>query len=64
LGLFFLIVAWIIATGMAVGAIRLRRIPQHGDWMLHSFTVTLAFVFFRIGESALPWQGSAGQCRC
>jgi hypothetical protein len=52
-GLFFLCVAWIITTGMALRAIHLRRIPLHRDWMLRSYTVTLAFVFFRIGESLL-----------
>lgn len=52
-GLFFLSIAWIITTGMAILAIRLRRIPLHRDWMLRSYTVTLAFVFFRIGEAVL-----------
>ena len=48
-GLFMLDVAWLLTTGMALYAIRARRIEQHREWMLRSYTVTFAFVIFRLG---------------
>jgi uncharacterized membrane protein YozB (DUF420 family) len=42
-GLFGLNVAWLITTGMALYAIYRRRIEQHREWMLRSYTVTFAF---------------------
>jgi uncharacterized membrane protein YozB (DUF420 family) len=55
-GLFFLATAWLITTGMALYAIRRRQFDQHRDWMLRSYTVTFAFVIFRLGEQILrPW---------
>ncbi len=55
-GLLFLAIAWVITTGMALWAIRVRRLDQHRDWMLRSYTVTFAFVIFRLGEDTLrPW---------
>lgn len=47
-GLFMLNVAWILTTGMALYAIRNRRIEQHREWMLRSYTVTFAFVTFKV----------------
>jgi hypothetical protein len=47
-GLFSLGVAWTITTGMAFLAISRRAIVQHREWMIRSYVVTLAFVFFRI----------------
>jgi uncharacterized membrane protein len=47
-GLFMLDVAWLRTTGMALYAIRTRRIEQHREWMLRSYTVTFAFVTFRL----------------
>lgn len=47
-GLFSLGVAWLITTGMAWFAIRSRHVEQHREWMLRSYTVTFAFVTFRI----------------
>jgi uncharacterized membrane protein len=47
-GLFMLCVAWLITTAMALYAIRTRRIEQHREWMLRSFTVTFAFVTYRL----------------
>src|SRR5690348_16962356 len=32
-GLFFLCVAWVVTTSMAVFAIRGRNVPQHRQWM-------------------------------
>ena len=47
-GLFGLAVAWTMTTGMAYIAIRRRAIEQHREWMIRSYVVTLAFVFFRL----------------
>ena len=49
-GLFTLCVAWVMTTGMALYWIRTRRIEQHREWMLRSYTVTFAFVTFRLVE--------------
>ena len=47
-GLFTLRVAWILTTGMALYSIGTRRIEQHREWMLRSYTVTFAFVTYRL----------------
>ena len=47
-GLLGLNVAWLLTTGMAIYAIRTRRIQQHREWMLRSYTVTFAFVTYRL----------------
>jgi hypothetical protein len=52
-GLLGLNVAWVVTTGMALYAISLRRIEQHREWMLRSYTVTFAFITFRLGEQIL-----------
>lgn len=39
---------WVGATAMAFIAIRNRRIDAHREWMLRSYVVALAFVFFRL----------------
>jgi hypothetical protein len=52
-GLLGLNVAWVVTTGMALYAIGLRRIEQHREWMLRSYTVTFAFISFRLGEQIL-----------
>ena len=55
-GLLALNTAWLITTGMAIYAIRTRRIQQHREWMLRSYTVTFAFVTYRLVSSWLrPW---------
>lgn len=41
-------VAWSLTTGMAYLAIHRRLIDQHREWMIRSYVVTLAFVFFRL----------------
>jgi uncharacterized membrane protein len=56
-GLFFLCVAWVVTTTMAVLAIRRRNVPQHRQWMMRSYAVTFAFVTFRFGVDALTSQG-------
>jgi uncharacterized membrane protein YfcA len=47
-GLFMLSTAWLLTTGMALFAIRRRNLIQHREWMLRSYTVTFAFVTFRL----------------
>ena len=47
-GLGVLAVAWVLTTGMAFLAIRRRQVGQHQDWMIRSYVVTFAFVFFRM----------------
>jgi hypothetical protein len=55
-GLLGLNVAWLLTTGMAIYAIRTRRIHQHREWMLRSYTVTFAFVTYRLVSMWLrPW---------
>lgn len=55
-GLFMLCTAWVLTTGMALYAIRTRRIEQHREWMLRSYTVTFAFVTYRLASNWLrPW---------
>jgi uncharacterized membrane protein YozB (DUF420 family) len=49
-GLFMLCVAWLITTAMAWYSIRSHRYEQHREWMLRSFTVTFAFVTFRLAS--------------
>jgi uncharacterized membrane protein len=58
-GLFFLCVAWVVTTTMAVLAIRRRNLPQHREWMMRSYAVTFAFVTFRFGVDALASNGLA-----
>ncbi|HEV2284641.1 MAG TPA: DUF2306 domain-containing protein [Steroidobacteraceae bacterium] len=47
-GLFMLCVAWVLTTGMALYCVRTGRIEQHREWMLRSYTVTFAFVTYRL----------------
>jgi len=56
-GLFTLCTAWIVTTSMAVLSIRRRNVIQHREWMLRSYTVTFAFVTFRLfAELLAKWQ--------
>jgi uncharacterized membrane protein len=59
-GLFFLCVAWVATTAMALIAIRRRNILQHREWMMRSYAVTFAFVTFRFGVDLLTSQGVTG----
>ena len=52
-GLTLLNVAWLVTTGMALYAIRTRRVQQHRDWMIRSYTVTFAFITYRLGTTLL-----------
>jgi uncharacterized membrane protein len=47
-GLLGLACAWTLTTGMGYLAIRRRRIQQHQEWMIRSYVVACAFVFFRV----------------
>ena len=76
LGLFMLATAWLITTGMAILAIRRHDYEQHREWMIRSYTVTFAFVTFRLVTSGSPtcishpptiltrsWRGPVGPSR-
>jgi hypothetical protein len=52
-GLVGLAGAWAITTGMAYYSVRRRAITQHREWMIRSYVVTMAFVFFRVGYEVL-----------
>lgn len=52
-GLFFLAVSWGVTTAMALLTIRARQIVAHRNWMLRSYTVTFAFVLFRLVDAQL-----------
>jgi len=52
-GLFGLATAWLLTTSMALVSIYRRNIEQHRDWMLRSYTVTFAFVTFRLIDNWL-----------
>jgi uncharacterized membrane protein len=47
-GLFFLGVAWAITTFMAYVSVRNSQIRLHREWMIRSYTVTYAFVVYRV----------------
>jgi hypothetical protein len=52
-GLGALAIAWMLTTGMALYAVHRRDFEQHRAWMLRSYTVTFAFVTFRLGSQWL-----------
>jgi uncharacterized membrane protein len=52
-GLFMLGTAWVLTTSMAYAAIRRRAIERHREWMIRSYTVTFAFVLFRLADQLL-----------
>jgi uncharacterized membrane protein len=47
-GLFFLSVTWIFSSLMAYLSIRRKKVELHKEWMIRSYTITLAFVSFRL----------------
>jgi Predicted membrane protein (DUF2306) len=59
-GLFGLAVAWTITTGVAYIAIRRRLFELHREWMIRSYVVTLAFVFFRLFDEVAGRLGVGG----
>jgi len=52
ISLFFLALVWLVAVLMAYRMIRLKRIPQHREWMIRSYVITFAFVLFRVLEES------------
>jgi uncharacterized membrane protein len=52
-GLYALASAWLVTSGMALAAVRLRQFEQHREWMIRSYVVTFAFVVFRVGTDLL-----------
>lgn len=59
-GLLGLACAWTLTTAMGFLAIRSRRIRQHQEWMMRSYVVALAFVFFRVFVDVLHAFGAHG----
>ena len=57
-GLVMLATAWLITTGMAYLAITRGLIQLHREWMIRSAVVTMAFVFFRLGDELGPLVGA------
>ena len=49
-GLMGLATAWLTTTFLAFLAIKRSLMEQHKEWMIRSYVVTFAFVFFRIGS--------------
>ncbi len=48
LALFILAIVWLVTIGMAIVAIRNRRIDAHREWMIRSYIVTFSFVAYRL----------------
>src|SRR4030095_1288879 len=44
LSLFILAMVWCITIGMALTAIRNKRLDTHREWMIRSYIITFAFV--------------------
>lgn len=47
IALFFLALPWLLSALMAYRMVRLKKIPQHREWMIRSYVITFAFVLFR-----------------
>ena len=56
-GLLGLACAWTVTTGLGYLGIRSRRIQQHQEWMMRSYVVASAFVFFRVFVDVLHFFG-------
>ncbi len=71
-GLAGLGVAWLVTTGLGYISIRKSLLEQHKEWMIRSYVVTFAFVFFRMfvgatmaaGVGTLPEQLAAASWFC
>jgi len=59
-GLLGLACAWSVTTGLGYLAIRRRCIQQHQEWMIRSYVVASAFVFFRLFVDVLHALGVHG----
>ncbi|SDG77738.1 DUF2306 domain-containing protein [Psychroflexus sediminis] len=54
ISLFVLALVWLASVLMAYRAIMLKQIPQHREWMIRSYIISLGFVLFRfLNESSL-----------
>jgi len=60
-GLMGLATAWLVTTTMAFVAIKRQLIEQHKEWMIRSYVVTFAFVFFRVAALAFKAIDPAGE---
>jgi hypothetical protein len=56
-GLAGLATAWLVTTGLAFTSIRRHLYEQHKEWMVRSYVVTFAFIWFRILFAALEAAG-------
>ena len=56
-GLLGLACAWTITTGCGYLAIRRGHIDQHREWMIRSYVVASAFIFFRVFVDVLHAAG-------
>ena len=52
ISLFFLALPWLTSALMAYRMVRLKRIPQHREWMIRTYVITFAFVLFRVLEES------------
>ena len=52
ISLFVMALVWLTSVLMAYRMIRLKRIPQHREWMIRSYVITLGFVLFRLLEES------------
>ena len=52
ISLFVLALVWLVSVFMAYRMIRLRRVPQHKEWMIRAYIITVAFVLFRFLNEA------------
>lgn len=59
-GLLGLACAWIVTTGCGYLAIRQNHRQQHREWMIRSYVVASAFVFFRVFIDLLHAAGVHG----
>ncbi len=48
ISLFVMALAWLVSVLMAYRAVRLKIIPQHREWMIRAYIITLGFVLFRV----------------
>ncbi|NEV92756.1 DUF2306 domain-containing protein [Psychroflexus sp. YR1-1] len=54
ISLFVLALVWLVSVLMAYRAIMLKTIPQHREWMIRSYIISLGFVLFRfLNENSL-----------
>ena len=50
--LFVMALVWLTSVLMAYRMIRLKRVPQHREWMIRTYVITLGFVLFRLIEES------------